>query len=240
MKKVIHTGVGIVTLSALMSAPALSYAQFNTGLTADVSGAVDSVIGTDIEAQVNSSTSLETDADVRGHGEESGSVRAEKRSENASADTRSTLRVNAAGIAVTSASQVQSEADLEVFTANLPAEEEGVAKVEIDSGEEGEIEVVYKLPGRLFGFIPITLKSTAIVEAHANSEVEVRAKMPWWAFLVAKDDYRLAELETKIETNPVVEANARANASAQAKAKVAEAIIAEVEAHVNAQAAVAE
>lgn len=239
MNKIGKTGVSLMVLSAFVFAPIASHAQLDANLTGDAKAQVDSAVDANVDANTNVDTSVDTDSSINSETNINSDTKANVGSENRSEATMNgSLRINSLGVAITSSSQVKNDEDLEIFSSNLSAEED-VAKVEIESDDdESEIEVVYKHRGRLFGFIPITLKSTTIVEAKSNSEIEVRAKMPWWAFLVAKKNYVKSELETKVKNNSTVKANASVNSSAEAKAKVAEAVIAEVAAHANAQAKV--
>jgi hypothetical protein len=154
----------------------------------------------------------------------------------------SSLRLNSAGVAIVSANQVTSQADLEVFAENIVKvnKSESVTKVEIDSKNDGEVEikVAHKGDGRFLGFMPVTLTTTVVVEVSENGNLEVRSDLPWWSFLVAKKAYNKTDLETRIANNETIQANAQVNASAAAQARIAEAVIAEFEAYAQTQASV--
>lgn len=245
MKNLITKGISLLALSAFVFAPIISNAEVG----ADVIGSVDLVSKTNnvLDVEIDANTDIGTSVDTNGVDTDndakvmvdtsSGSISDQVKTES---DTNSALKINALGIAVTSSSQVKSDADLEIFSSNVSVEKEKVDKVKIKSDEDGEskVEVVYKHNGKLLGFIPITLKSTTSVEANSDSEIVVKTRMPWWSFLVGKVDYSETDIESKIKNNEIVKANAKVNASAEAKAKVVEAIIAEVQADIDAQASV--
>ncbi|MFA7216579.1 MAG: hypothetical protein WC095_01185 [Candidatus Paceibacterota bacterium] len=239
MKNLMIKGVSLLALLAFVFAPIVSNAELDANVIGSVdlvSKTNDNVLDVKIDTDTNVGTSVDTDNDGKvmvdtSSGSTSNQVKAES-------DTNSALKINTLGIAITSSSQVKSDADLEIFSSNVSVEKEKVDKVEIKSDEDGEskVEVVYKHRGRLLGFIPITLKSTTSVEANSDSEIVVKTRMPWWSFLVGKVDYSKTDIESKIKNNETVKANAKANASAESKAKVVEAVIAEVQADVDAQA----
>ncbi len=143
-------------------------------------------------------------------------------------------------MSVESSAQVRTSDDLVVFGAALAGRGENVNAVKFESdGETGsQVIVSYNHPGKFLGFIPVTLRSKTVVTTNANSEVAVSSRLPWWAFLVAKANFAKAELESQIESNQVVTANAKAGASANARAMIAEAVIAEIEAQAAAAARV--
>lgn len=155
-------------------------------------------------------------------------------------DSQASLKINASGVAVISSSQVNSEADLKIFSSNILTKEKAIAKVDFNSkkDEKSEVRVVYKHKGKFLGFIPVTIRSTTVVEAKANVETEVRSRLSWWSFLVADENYTQADLESRIKSNTTVKANAKVNASASANARIAEAVIAEIEANANAQTSI--
>lgn len=247
MKTLIGKGVSTMVLSAFVFAPIASHAQLDANLTGDSKMELDSAVEADVDANTSVDTSTETDSkinsdastdtnvelDLGGDVEEDDSNDVETKTES---DTDTSLKVNSSGVAVISSAQVNSESDLEVFSANVKAKDKKVAKVDIESEDDGEseIKVIYRHNGKFLGFIPVTVKSTTIVEAEA--EAEVKSRLSWWSFLVADENYSKAELESRVKNNPMVRANARANASAQAKAQIAEAVLAEVATHANTQA----
>lgn len=140
------------------------------------------------------------------------------------------LEVNALGVAITSSTQVNSDADLRVFSENMTAKNSNVSKIVISSeeDEESEVVVVYRHRGKLFGFIPVSLKSVTSVKAEANSSIEVNSGLSWWSFLVAGENYSGTELKSSIENNTTVKANMSADASAGARARVTEAVVTEL------------
>ena len=137
------------------------------------------------------------------------------------------LGTDSLGGTISSSAQVATDADLEIFSANVATQNENVARVDIVADE---VKVVYRHKGRLFGFIPVTVKSTTSVEFQADAEAEINSRLSWWSFMVAGKNYSRTEVESRIENNATIMANAQADTSASARASVAEAMIAELEA----------
>ena len=186
----------------------------------------------DVNVGASSSTTVESEAGTYSN-------------TNSEAETQSesntSLKVNASGVTVVSSTQVNSDADLEIFSLNITTKSNGMAKVKISSEDEQEsrIVVLYKHRGKLFGFIPVAIRSTTEVMAKGNEDnIEVDSRLSWWGFLVAGENYDEAELESQIKSNAVIIANVKADASASAKARAAEAVIAEVQTHASTQMAV--
>lgn len=244
------SSITLVLFLTVAFIPLVSHAQIEASLTgeADVTGAVDEVLDADVES--NTSVSAETnseegtDANVNSNNDlEINLLDGDPGNQNgemadSETDSQTELSVNASGIAVMFSSQIESENDLEVFSSNVSATNENVAKVDIDTGAEGdsEVEVVHKHRGKLFGFIPVTITSTTKVTTKTDGSVEVESNLAPWSFLVTSVNYAKSELESRIRSNATVSANAHVNASARAKAEIAEAVVSEVEAHATAQA----
>src|SRR3989344_4082349 len=247
MKKLTKTGVSLMVLSAFVLAPIISYAQLNTNLTGDVTADIDSAIDANVDASTNVDTSVGTDSGVNSNTDVNTGVEIylgdgsqDDKETESNSESNTSLKVNSSGVAVVSSAQVSSESDLNIFSANVSAKDKEVAKVDINSGKDGEseVKVVYRNKGKFLGFIPVTIKSTTVVKVKADAEVEVRSKLSWWSFLVANENYTRADIESRIKNNTTVKANARVSASAQAKAQIAEAVIAEVVANANTQVSV--
>jgi len=223
-------GVSFLVL-ALLLAPAVSHASFAIEVNADT----DVEVETSFEGNGSSSagTRSNSNLDVGVGASESNSARSE---------ATGSLEVNTNGTAVTSAVQMQSDVDFDVFRKNIQMSNKAVANIETNVAGRGldtaaaHVSVAYKHSGRLFGFIPVTLISNTSVYTSEEGETDVQVRLPWWSAFVVKAHYAQTELETRIQNNATVSANAHADASAQAKAHVAEAMIAEIQAHIDAQA----
>lgn len=187
---------------------------------------VDTTMTADLEVEMEDKMEMENEMDESSHDEAS---------MNAESDAE--LQVNGLGVAITSASQVSSDEDLGVFSANLLHLRKSLAKVSIDSDsdESTEVVVVYRHRGKLFGFIPVTVKSTTIVDTTSDGEVMVGSRLPWWSFLVAGENYAKEDLETRVKENATIKSSARASMSASSKAQLTEAVLAEIEAHAQSQ-----
>jgi putative NADH-flavin reductase len=139
------------------------------------------------------------------------------------------LRLNAEGVAVVSPSQVNNSNDLEIFTYNTIAREERVKDIKVETTAEAksEVEVVYKHESRLFGLMPIALKSTTMVVS-GNGELEVDTKLSWWGFLVTDKDRIENEIATRVRDNATIMMSTEYEANASAQAEIAAAVIAEL------------
>lgn len=224
MKQTQRAGIGLFVLSAIVFAPLATFAQ--VGATAIGEGSVGTGAGMD--------ASVTTKANVDYSDAASTSTEGGAYMENT---TDSSLKVNESGVAVVSALQVGSDADLNIFSSNVKAKDKEVERLDIDSGPDGasKVKVVYRHTGKFLGIFPVTITSTTTVEGSAKDEVKVTSELSWWGFLVSNKNYAKADLESRIQQNATVKTYARANASPQAKAQVAEAVISEVEANARAE-----
>lgn len=216
----------LMLLTAFSVMPLASHAQINTSLDGGIYGASDGVLYATTNTVVDvDMTSTSTNSDI---------------GINSELDIYPSLKLNSSGVVVTSANQVSSDADLEIFTENISIKDPSVTKVEVVSESDGksEIEIAYAHKGKFLGFLPVHINSTTVVEVEENGEMKVHSRLPWWSFLVAKQNYNKDDVESRVRNNEIVKANAQANASATSKAKVAEAIIAEVEASANTEVGV--
>lgn len=224
MKNLTYSGRSLALLSALVFLPALTYAQVD--INNEASGLLDASV--DLDA-VATDTLLDIEAGVEVGIDSATSVEMESGSD---ASVGSDLRLNADGVAVTSVTEVNSDADLQVFAANLAAREERVDEIKAEETTAGEakVEVVYRHSGRLLGIVPVTIKSTTLVTA-ANNRVEAESRLPWWSFLVAEKNYAKAEIESRIRDNPTIMTSAEVEANAAIKAEIIRAVVAELNAH---------
>lgn len=244
MYKQMYPGAILMVATPIMLMPTLSYAQLNAAVTMGTLGS-DTTISTDVQTSVEarSGTGVNTQIDAGANtGADLGhTMRNETATNTRQSELKLTapLKVNALGIAVDSSSKVTTESDLNVFAENVRAKNDHIAKVDIDSDRDGtyEVKVVYRHKGRFLGLIPVTTKSTTVVEMKNNAEAEVRSRASWWSFLTMGDNYAESKLEANLRNNHTIKANLGVTSSAQTKAQVAEAVVAEVAAHANTQIA---
>lgn len=230
MKNLSNVALCLVVISGFISAPIANAQVFNTMLNSDLSSDLNTTL--DLSSTSSSSTtSTGTDPiielNINANNDENVEIYFED-------ETNSDLnfRVNSNGVRITTAAQVESEEDLEVFKSNMTMKEAAVSEIETQSNDSS-VTVVHKHNGRLFGLIPVTVTSITTVEAKADGETEVHARKSWYSFLVTNESYSSSEVESRIANNPTVQANASADLSAQAKAVIAETIITEVAAYSN-------
>lgn len=224
-------------MSALVFAPTFSNAQI---VDNENKGTLNATV--DLKASSNTSSGsstidVDTDSDVDVETEDEGNATTSNSSDT---DSEVSLKVNASGVAVVTASQVNSDSDLEIFRTNISSKEEMVDEVKIESKSEGEskIEVVYKHYGKLFGVMPVVMKSYTTVETKADGEVKVKSSLPWWSFLVTETNYAQTEIESKIKENSKIKASANVQITAEAKAEIVEAVIAELNAQATTRASI--
>jgi hypothetical protein len=225
MKNLSKIALCLLAVSGLVSASIANAQIFNSALNSNLSGNINSSL--DLSSDVTATnTSTGSDALIELNINATNDENVEIYFED---ETNSDInfRVNSNGIRITSAAQVESEEDLEVFKSNMALKQSTVAEIETRSSES-KVTVIHKHNGRLFGLIPVTVTSVTTVEAKADGETEVHARKSWYSFLVTNESYSSSNIETRIENNPTIQANATSNLSAQAKAVIAEAIIEEV------------
>jgi hypothetical protein len=129
--------------------------------------------------------------------------------------TRADVDTNAVESTSVSAANVKSDADLKGFVAAEIKGDKNVSQVETSAEN---VAVTYNQHAKLFGFIPVKVKATAVVDA--NGDVSV--SYPWWTVLAATDKAALeAELQAKVDAAFSANQNgADASASAEATAKL--------------------
>lgn len=221
MKQLISSGASLALVTTLAFVPAITFAQVN--INSEATGSLDSAI------DLNSSSSeaiLEIGTDT----EASTTVESDDSKVEAEGDL--SLRLNADGVAITSAADVNTDADLEVFAYNMSASEETIdeARAEVTADGQSRVEVVYKHYGELFGLMPVVIKSTTVVTS-GDGEVEVESDLPWWSFMATKKNHAASEIEARIKDNPTVMMSAEMEASAAVQAEIIEAVVAELDAH---------
>ena len=137
------------------------------------------------------------------------------------------------GITVTSAAAVQSETELDVYTANVMRENANIRDIAVS---ETTVSVSHREHARIFGIFPTTVFARATV----MSDGSISVKYPWYAFASAK----ASKLEAKVSgvvrsMMPSASANAEASAnfSAQTQARVLEQAIIAMQSEFEADAA---
>ena len=201
----------MLALTAMVTGPALAEAEYRMGMEATADSAIDTV-HTLASTTMDAGANVMTEADV-----ETG----------VSADV---------SVEVTTAAQVDSEEDLEVFVAHMQSENAQLRHVETESDADGdaEVEVTYEHQGKFLGLFPVTISSHTFVEA--GDDIEVDSRLSWWGFLVTQKNYNEAEIESAIRSNTSVMVSS--DTSAHMRAQLAETVVAEVAAHAQAYAQV--
>lgn len=129
---------------------------------------------------------------------------------------------------VTAAAQVSSSDDLKSYAVAAMKSDGNIRGM---SFSDNSVEVDYREPGRLFGFIPVSVTAMANV----NSDGSVTVTHPWYDFLIAKDD---TNLQSTLAANvgPMATANASGQWSYATEAKIADAMKSNLESSNNVSA----
>ncbi len=90
-----------------------------------------------------------------------------------------------------------------------------------DTSSDTQVEVTYKRPAKLFGFISVYVNEKATVKAEKDGSTEVKVRKSWWSFL-AKSETRSEEFSSAIKSrvSSDVDISAEGELSASSKAKL--------------------
>ena len=69
----------------------------------------------------------------------------------------------------------------------------------VDTSSDSEVEVTYKRPAKLFGFLSVYINEKATVKAEKDGSTEVKVRKSWWSFL-AKSEARSEEFSSAIKS----------------------------------------
>lgn len=127
-------------------------------------------------------------------------------------------------ININTSSQVNSDADLNVFTNNIEKSNSNVASVDTSSGK---VTVEYAHKGKLLGLFEVTINSETTIDTEKDGEIQT--SLSWWSFLVSDVNYDQTTLESSLKNNTAIKSYAKADATAKAKAIIAETLVAELE-----------
>lgn len=149
--------------------------------------------------------------------------------------SRGDVRSNAVAATSNDWSQVRSDSDLSGYIAAQIKSDDNLEKVKVSSDN---VAVTYKQHARFLGFLPTTLKATAMVESDGN----VSVSYPWYSFLYAKTS-NVDDVETNLkarvnaafsaegdERGATVSGNTQAEVSAEARSEARARLVAEIRA----------
>jgi hypothetical protein len=117
--------------------------------------------------------------------------------------TRTDVNNSAVQASNVSAASVQNKQDLSGYIAARMQADANLTAVDTASDH---VAVTYPEHAELFGFIPVTVNTTATTDASGN----ISLSTPWWALLTSTDQ---TDLQTNVQANvdQVLGANAQAN-----------------------------
>jgi len=152
-----------------------------------------------------------------------------------SADQNQILMTTSDESSVMSSVDVTSDAKLSLFTESITTANTNVEKVSI--GSDNKITVTYNYKVKLFGFIPVTMRSETVVSSDTEGDVQAVTTLPWWKVLVAGGSDISDDVDAALQSSTSIKnyVAAKADASANVKAQAAEVIVATL----NAKAGVA-
>lgn len=134
--------------------------------------------------------------------------------------TRATVSEFASTTAnVTSAAVVETSEDLRAYVAGVIDADARIERTDLSSEA---VTVVYQQPGRLFGFVPVSMTVTVTVDSSGDVTVDY----PWYGFMVATEQSRAvaeATLENQMRTtlaNVESAGSAAEGLSARAQAEI--------------------
>lgn len=129
--------------------------------------------------------------------------------------TRSDLEPAPVPTAFTASGQVKTKADLSGF---IVAQMQNDANVSAVQASTSAISVTYPQYAKLFGVFPVTVDTTATV----NADGTVSISYPWYRFLLSSDDHDLqAKLQSRISTALQTSTPSTVNAGAAAQLSLA-------------------
>lgn len=200
----------------------------NFGLTASTSGTSASAssntsANTSASGYSNSSTSADAmNASSQGSGSAQSNTAVNT---SATIDTSGLLNVSISGDSVRSSSatdasvsspvQVQTGSDLQAYAETVARTDTSVSAV---STTDSDVDVTFKRPAKLFGFIPTTINETAHVSATAEGGSSVVVRKSWWSFL-ATSDTMSDDLSTSIQSKVSAHGSLSSNATLSSQAK---------------------
>lgn len=243
-KKILKNSVALSMFLAFML-PVASFAQIQYELVGDANTGsdlnTDMIAETIVDSSLNTGINTGITTDVQSDVNLDSDTESENEFENNnSAKSGMSLQLNTDGVAVTNASQVQTEADLDIFAKNMSklSTNRSVSSVDIESENDGnvDVQVVYKHKAKLFGFIPVYVKSYNSAKVDNQGALAFDSKLSWWNFLATDVRHDKAEIESRIRNNPNIQANVQTELSASTKAEIAERIVAELDAYAQANA----
>jgi hypothetical protein len=110
--------------------------------------------------------------------------------------------------AMTDPAQVSTGTDLNTYADAAMHSDSNIQNVQLSNTA---VAMTYSEPGKLFGFIPVSLSTKAAVDASGN----VTVSYPWYHFLVSTNDANLkSDLQARIQSTMDNDASASANAAA--------------------------
>jgi hypothetical protein len=135
--------------------------------------------------------------------------------------SRSDLKEDASSISsAVSAEFVKDRDALSAYVRSGMQNDENIQSVET---EDDSVTMEYRRPGRLFGFIPVTMTERATV----NADGSVKVSYPWYRFLVSTEA-KTADLETDLQSRVSAWRARMENASSSFSASARASIIGEM------------
>lgn len=218
-----------ITLLSLAFLPMMASAELG------VTSKLDSVVN--VPTPTNLKTNLNSNIDVN------------LNEENTNGNANSNLQVgingniqenlnnnNSLGIMINTASQVNSDADLKVFSSAIANKSQVIAETRVESDNNQTIITVNAVHnGWLFGLFDVNFESTTNVEVNSDNSITVSSQPSWWSIFVTSN-YDETKIESDLKSNSKIKAhtNAEINASTKVKAEILAQVAAQVEASTNA------
>jgi hypothetical protein len=197
---VIGSGIFAITLLSALSASALAVSA-NTAASAQAGNSAPSAAGIDVSASGTTNVGSGTGADVNAvigassspdaapgaQGQAQANQNAASAGARATADltpivmTRADISATTGPFAPMDATVVQTQGNLSSYVGYQLQSDENLSSVDTSSQQ---VAVTYKGGAKLFGFIPVSLDTTATTDDSGK----VTVSYPWWAFMASTAD----------------------------------------------------
>lgn len=117
---------------------------------------------------------------------------------------------------------VASDEDLERYETSMQGSDSYFAEANFAS--ESEYDIAYYHDGRLFGFIPMKVKSHTKISTNDEGQVIVQTRLPWWNMFVTGTSDVAADVDSRLAASGSVANDMKLGGSAAAKARILEAV----------------
>lgn len=117
---------------------------------------------------------------------------------------------------------VSTDADLDRYETSLRGEDQYFVDATMEA--QGKVEVAYYHDGRLFGIIPVKVKSHTEVSTNDEGQVVVVTRLPWWSAFVTGTGTVASSVDEDLAASGTLATDLKLEGNAAAKARILEAV----------------